>query len=179
MLLSALAATTLLIGCGSSGNGNSGTAADSTGAATHPAGARVALPRFVERAEKICVQGKRETQALGVRLSQVLSHSSPQDAITNALVKPGIGILNRERTSLKDLGPAPDSRTVEIFLGLFDPIIELAHQRLQATASDEPDQARSLEVMIARLEDERSAAARRLGLDACGVPFSRALRGAG
>lgn len=122
----------------------------------------------------------RETHRLGRRLSEVVSNSAtPEAAITNGVVKPGIEILEREASSLRNLGQPPRSRTWAILVGLYDPIVELARQRLQATAAGEPERARSFEQMIARLEDERSAAARQLGLDSCGEQFSRALGGSG
>lgn len=93
-------------------------------------------------------------------------------------MRPGAEILSREADSLRNIEPQPTSRSLEVFLGLFDPILELARQRLQAGTSGDPEQARRLELMIASLEDEQSAAARQLGLDACSVEFTNALGGA-
>lgn len=135
--------------------------------------------RYSERAEAICRDGLRETRVLGRGLPKVLASSdSPQKGITNGLVRPGTEILSREATKLRNLEPVPNSRALEVYLGLFEPIVELARQRLEAGVGD-PEQARKLELMITSLEDEQSAAARQFGLEACAVEFIRALGGSG
>jgi hypothetical protein len=128
--------------------------------------------------EAICRQSTLETRALRRKLPEAFSRSaSPQDAITNGIVKPGIEILSHESTRLRDLGVSPSSSSLKIYLGLFEPIVELARQRLQVGTAGENERAHSLELLIAGLEDEQSAAARRVGLDACSVGFNRALEG--
>jgi hypothetical protein len=179
LLLSALAVAAVLAGCGGSESSDTSVANKTgTSAASGPESS-VQTVRYAKQAEKICAHGVRETQALGRRLAGVVSSSpTPEAAITNGLVKPGIEILEREGSSLRSLGQPPDS-SWQILVGLFDPIVELAHQRLQATAAGEPERARELEQLIGRLEGERTAAARQLGLDSCSVQFTRALGGTG
>ncbi|HEV7615373.1 MAG TPA: hypothetical protein VGO36_04000 [Solirubrobacterales bacterium] len=104
--------------------------------------------------------------------------ASPQQGITGGVVGPGIAILSAEAAGLRKLGPPPASPAFEIYLGLFDPIIELARQRFQAGTTD-PEQARRLELMVASLNAEQSAAAKRFGLRACGIEFNAALGGSG
>jgi hypothetical protein len=180
-VLGALAVLTLLAGCGSSGGSqpdtesSSGTAVD---AGTPPAEFRESFPRYAERAERICARSTRETHAVGREFSAAIASSgNPEEAITNGVVKPGIEILSREAAQLRALGPASESRTLEVLVGLFDPIVELARQRVQASGAAEPERARSLEVTIAELENEQHAAADALGLNACGVRFTSALGG--
>ena len=79
---------------------------------------------------------------------------------------------------MRKLGPPPPSRSLEIYLGLFDPIIELARQR-QYVGATEPERAQKLDLMIAALTDEQAAAAHQADLPACGVKFTRALGGPG
>jgi hypothetical protein len=179
-LLSVLAVAVILGGCGSSDSGETEAATETTSSTSRNAHSGVDPARYSKRAEGICARGVRETHTLGRRLAEVVSNSAtPEAAITNGVVKPGIEILEREGNSLRSLGQPPDSRTWQVFVGLYDPIVELARQRLQATAAGEPERARGIEQMIGRLEGERSAAARQLGLDSCGVQFSRALGGSG
>jgi hypothetical protein len=174
LLLSALAVAAILAGCGSSA-GNGGAATES---ATAPTG--VVPSRDAERAEEICTRALRETHALGRRLSRVVANSpSPEAGVTNGVVKPGIEILEREGEGLRSIDSPSDSPAWQLFVGLLDPIVALAHQRLQATGAGEPELARGLETMIARLDAERSAAARQLGLATCDVPFTSALGGRG
>jgi hypothetical protein len=179
-LLLALCATALFTGCGSSGESAPETAVRSVDTAPDRSASAVDKGRYVARAEAICRRALRETRALGRNLSGVLSNApSPQQGITSGLVRPGTEILSREAAELRDLRPQPDSRLLEIYLGLFDPIVELGRQRLLAGTADEPDRAHDLELMIASLGNEQSVAAHRFGLQACGVPFTRALGGSG
>jgi hypothetical protein len=178
-VVSVLAVATLA-GCGGSGDDGAEATTKTATSASGQADSGVDSARYAKRAERVCARAVRETHKLGRRLSEVVSNSAtPEAAITNGVVKPGIEILEREGSSLRNLGQPPGPRTWEVFVGLYDPIVELARQRLQATAAGEPERARSIEQTIARLEGERSAAARRLGLDSCSVQFSRALGGTG
>lgn len=180
LLLSVLAVAVILAGCDSSGSGDTETATETRTSRSGEAHSGVEPARYARRAERVCARAVRETHRVGRRLSEVVSSSAtPEAAITNGVVKPGIEILEREGSSLRNLGQPPDPRTWEVLVGLYDPIVELARQRLQATAAGEPERARNVEQMIGRLEDERSAAARQLGLDSCSVQFSRALGGTG
>jgi hypothetical protein len=167
---------TVLTGCGDSERGSAPTA-DSTKSGAHSFAAGVDDGRYVGQAEAVCSRGLEEIGALGRRLPRALSHSSAaQDPITSALIEPGLEILRREASRLRKLGPAPGSRALRIYLGLFDPILELARQRLYV-GTTEPEHARNLELMIASLSDEQSAAAKRFGLAACSVGFTTALGG--
>lgn len=137
-----------------------------------------AHPRYFKQAEAICAQGIRETRLVGAKLPARIGQApTPEAGVDTGLVKPGIAILDREATSLRRLEPRPGSSQLEIFLGLYDPIIALARERLRAGLAHERQRARSLELLIASLGDEQSAAARAFGFRACAVGFTRALRG--
>ena len=176
-LLIALA-TAALTGCGGSRSATSETT--DTVVPTHRTASDVDRGLYIAKAEAICRRGLRKTHALGRNLPEVLSSSaSPQEGITNGLVRPGTEILSREAAGLRNIRPAPNSRALEIYLGLFEPIVELAHQRLEAGTAGELERAHNLELMIASLGDEQSAAAHQFGLHACSVKFTRALGGLG
>jgi hypothetical protein len=170
-----LATAATLAGCGDGG--------DVT--ATAPAPARSAAPgldkpTYARRAEAICERGVAKIQALGRRLPEIVSAAaSPQEGINSGLVGPGIAILSAEAAGLRNLGTPPPSAALETYLGLFDPIIELARQRFQAGSAGDSGRARRLELMVADLNGEQSAAARQFGLRACGVEFNAALGGSG
>jgi hypothetical protein len=176
--LIAVIATAAFSGCGGSNETSPRTASDASGRSAHRSAPRVDRTQYLKRAEAICSRSTRDTRALGRKLPQVFSRSSSaQEAITIGLVKPGIEILSRQASDLRGLGPAPNSRALKVYLGLFDPIIALARERLRAGTADEPERAHSLELMISGLGNEQSAAARRFGLRACSVYFTRALGG--
>lgn len=130
----------------------------------------------MQRAEAICRRSVARTRALGRGLSKAVANApSPAQGITTALVGPGIAILSREAAELRRLGTPPDSPALATYLGLFDPILELARQRFQAGSRGDIGQARRLELMIADLSAEQSAAAKEFGLRACSIEFSAAL----
>lgn len=91
---------------------------------------------------------------------------------------PGLQILIRESAQLRALRPSPQSATLETYLGLFDPIIELSRQRAEIDVRSSSNQVRSLELMIAELGQEQTKAARRFGLQKCALNFTQALGGA-
>lgn len=134
-------------------------------------------PRVAARAESICKESVRETTLLGRRLAQALAGSPSGDAIGSELVAPGIEILKRESTRLERLEAAADSSEFDVYVDLFDPIIELAEQRIEAGRADEPERGQALERLIAGLVDEQVAIARKLELDACSISFTEALGG--
>jgi hypothetical protein len=124
----------------------------------------------------ICRRANREARAVGRELPNVFSQSSsPQVAIANGLIRPGVEILSGESAALRSLRPDPSSRSLGLFIGLFDPIVALARERLETSGGANPERGHELELMIARLSDEQVAAARRVGLTACSVDFTRAL----
>lgn len=174
-------AAAALIGCGGSDSStSSGSAADSARADSQ----RLSPPsvdrsQYVDRAEAVCRRSIREARDIGEALPEAVSGaSSPQVGITTYLVKPGIEILSREAERLRGLGSAPPSSELEIYLGLFEPIVELSRQRLQAGLAREADRGSDIEKLVAELANEQSAAARAYGLDACSIKFTRALLGA-
>lgn len=169
-----------IAGCGSSSGPNPEIAGKPLRPATSRSVSDAQKARYVAEAESICSRSAREARAIRRRLPTVISHSkSPEEGITNGLVRPGIETLRLEATTLRRLQPRPSSRALEVFLGLFDPIVELGLERLRAGIAGKLDRARRLEVMIARLEDEQSASARQFGFRLCGIGFNHSLGGSG
>ncbi len=72
---------------------------------------------------------------------------------------------------------ASDSSQFNLYVGLFEPTIELAEQRLEAGRSGEPERGQALERLIAGLGDKQVSIAAELGLDACEISFTKALGG--
>jgi hypothetical protein len=170
-----------LSGCGGSSGTNTGSTATES---TMPnSGQRETVAErvdYVKHAEAICARTVREIRALRRSLPVVISHSqSTEEGITNGLVRPGIKVLDRQSAHLRALEPRPTSGTLESYLGLFEPIIALARQRLQAGEAMDPKRGRALELLIAGLAGEQSALAKRFGFKICSVGFTEALGGTG
>jgi hypothetical protein len=163
----------LLTGCGSS---------DSPTAKQSPAGFGEDFPvelagELAARSETICMDARREIKGVARGLPQRISGASGPDAIGEALVAPGIRILKRESSRLAKLEAPSNPPRFETFIGLFDPIIELSEQRLEAGQAGDLSHAHSLELVIAGLTEEQAAIARGMKLKACGVDFTEALGG--
>jgi hypothetical protein len=105
---------------------------------------------------------------------------APQTAgevVVNGLIKPGISILSEKAARLRAIEPAPDSPDLEVYVGFYNPIIELSRQLLQATEANDGARSRALELMIADLGDEQADAGRAFGFGSCAVTFTEALGG--
>jgi hypothetical protein len=133
--------------------------------------------QLAAQVEGVCENTQREIDVIARRLASEISNPSGPDAIGEALVAPGIRILKQEASQLKGAQKAADSPQFETYVGLFEPIIELAELRLEAGKAREPERSHSLELLIAGLTEEQVTIARQLGLDACGVGFTEALGG--
>ena len=131
---------------------------------------------YIESADAICGAARREKRLLGRNLIPV--GTAPLDTTTEQLVAPGIEILEREAARLRAIQPRPENPSLETYLGLFDPILVLAEQRLQAGRSGDSGTAATLENSVTDLEDAQRLAAVAAGLDECGLGFAAALSGA-
>jgi hypothetical protein len=131
---------------------------------------------YVRRADAICRAANRRIGALATPTAARLrkAQSSPLGT-TELLVRPGTKILDREATRLRALQPRPTDPSLETFLGLWDPILLLADERLGTT---DVDQAVRLEREVAVLEGDQEQAARRFGLRVCGPGFTQVLSSA-
>lgn len=176
-LLALLLTTVALGGCGGSGAASTSSMESATPSPDrHESAVERAI--YVKRAEVICAQSVREARALRRNLPAVISHApTAEQGITNGLVKPGIEALARQSAHLRSLKPRPTSGTLESYLGLFEPILALARQRLQTGEARDPERGHTLELLIDGLTSEQSTFAKQFGLKVCSVGFTEALDG--
>ena len=99
------------------------------------------------------------------------AHANVLTPTTEGLVRPGIPILSREATRLRALQPRPVDTDLQTYLGIFDPILVLSHQRLRAGGTADPTVANRLENLIAGLEEDQARAAHAFGFRYCGTGF--------
>lgn len=168
-----LAAAFALGGCGSS---DGGPPSKEVQASLAPPPIGKLHGNAADRAEAICRDDLEKVDVLARRLPEELANNRGPNAVTELLVTPGVRILNGEAKDLESLESAA-SPGFELFVGLFDPVIELAEQRVEAGNAGDTSRAHSLELLIAELQDEQSTIARRLGLKACAINFTEALGG--
>jgi hypothetical protein len=166
-----IATTAALSGCGGSGSGSS-----SSPAPRSEAIAAVPDPPTARRAEAICRRAGAEVGVVAGNLPAAMKrNSSAEQGITEGLVRPAIGILEREGADLEGLHPKPESATFSTFVGLFEPVISLAHQRLASGEAADIGTSQQLEKLTESLTTEQAKLAASLGLTACETDFFEAL----
>jgi hypothetical protein len=103
------------------------------------------------------------------------SSGSVGETIATGLVRPGIAILDRRAARLRAIEPTPASEDLRVYLGLYDPIVELSRQLLQPSEANDGGRSKELELIIAALGHEQRDVARTIGFKACATTFTEAL----
>jgi hypothetical protein len=137
---------------------------------------------FVAPADAACRDVARDARRIGRRVDAIVQTGveDPLALATKGFVEPGLRILERWSARMRAIEPPPDlgeaeRETLDLYLDLFYPIIELGHLRVRAGEAGDVGAARELEGYMRDLAEEQSAAARRLGLRDCAVDFSAEL----
>lgn len=154
----AVASIAALASCGESGE------------AEPSAASRQALAR----ADANCRQMLRAVRhvAKGVLSS---GYTNTLELTTEGFAKPGIRLVKREARRQQALQAAAADPRFSLYAELFDPIIVLAEQRLQAGQAREIARAQLLQDLLTSLGAEQRQAARSAGLRACNVDFLEAM----
>lgn len=166
-----LIATAALSGCG----GASGSQSTSF-SVPDPAQEAGPGPAVARRAEAICERATHETAALAARVPLLMSRgSTSEEAITQGVVAPGIGVLEKESRQLQALAPRVESAVFATYVGLFEPVLTLAYQRLASGEAQQTDESHELELLTGGLTLEQAKLSASLGLTACETDFFEAL----
>jgi len=132
--------------------------------------------RYIARAESICRQSIAEIKGLGTKFPTAAADgASVGETIAAGLVRPGIVILDRKVARLRAIEPIPASEDLRVYLGLYDPIVELSRQLLQPSEANDGARSKELELMITQLGHEQRDVARAIGFKACATTFTEAL----
>jgi hypothetical protein len=170
-----LATALIAAGCGSSGGAEtsaSGPPAEGGG------GSETASTTYLRSVESACRRSVAEIAALAKGLPRVFENSANGNAAVNTgIVREGVRILSSEAARIRAAGPAPTAPPLATFVGLFDPIVELARQRYASGSEEDVDRSHELELIISGLSAEQAAAAGEAGLRPCAVDFTNALGG--
>jgi 4-amino-4-deoxy-L-arabinose transferase-like glycosyltransferase len=168
----------MLAGCGGD---------DPDGGPTAPSATRAEEPRdavapgkagYIRRADAICAEAIAETRAFRKRLGSVPPPPAPSAVaqFTEALVAPGIPILERQARRLRALPrPADDAETLEAYLGLFDVTSALLRERLRVGREGNLTVGLELEDRIFAIGDEQLELAREYGFETCSTDLGRVL----
>lgn len=133
-----------------------------------------ASQQALNRANANCRQMLRAVRRLA---KGVLSsgYTNTLELTTEGFARPGIHLVKREARRQQALqGAAADPR-YSLYAELFDPIVVLAEQRLQAGQAREIARAQLLQDLLTSLGAEQRQAARSAGLRACNVDFLEAM----
>lgn len=169
--LTLIAALAAMGGCG----GGAGSRSTSTSSAD-PTREAALSPAVARRAEAICARATREIATLAARTALLMSReASAEEAITKGMVGPGIEVLEKEGRRLQALAPQVESAVFATYVGLFEPVLDLAYQRLAAGEAQRTDESHELEILTGSLTREQAKLAAGLGLTACETDFFEAL----
>lgn len=102
-------------------------------------------------------------------------YANTLELTTEGFAKPGIHLVKREARRQQALQAAAADPRYSLYAELFDPIIVLAEQRLQAGQAREIGRSQLLQDLLTSLGAEQRQAARSAGLRACNVDFLEAM----
>ena len=126
------------------------------------------------RANANCREMLRDVRRLA---KGVLSsgYSNTLELTTEGFAKPGIKVVKQIAKRQQALAPIIADPRFDLYVGLFDPIIVLAEQRLHAGQAEDLAQSLKLQERLTSLGIEQRQAAQRAGLPACNVDFLDAM----
>lgn len=102
-------------------------------------------------------------------------YTNTLELTTEGFAKPGIRLVKREAEQQQALQAAVADPRFSLYAELFDPIIVLAEQRLDAGQAREIARSELLQNLLTSLGAEQRQAARNAGLRACNVDFLEAM----
>jgi hypothetical protein len=165
MLTAALLLLLFIAGCG----GDSGGSSSGQSAATNSA---VPSAASVADGEAICSAMIARASRMGAQFTDNPDfHSSALTLTTQKLIKPAIPIVERSARQLRALRPEAKSVKFDSFVTLYDPILALLRERVDAGEAGDEARARDLELQLLDLADLQRSLAREAGLNTCDVDF--------
>ncbi len=137
-----------------------------------------AAPAIVAKADANCRQLRREVVKLA---HNAFSGAPDPGVVTVRLVRPTLVVLESFARRQQQLARSSGNPELQLYARLFEPIVVLAHQRVQAGrqytagAAEASTVARGYENLMSTVAEEQREAARRAGLEACSIDFIRVL----
>lgn len=173
----ALLVVLAMVGCGSGGS-DGGTSVDSTAAAA-PSTALAA--RQAREVEAVCTRMAAEAGRLGRKVlasTDTGEYASTLEFTTEALIAPALPVVEARAAELRAIRGAAAEPQLSAYVNLFDPILALLEDRLQAGRQGDSEEAHELELQLIDLGQIQHALAGQAGLKGCDVDlvgaFSRA-----
>jgi hypothetical protein len=161
-------------GCGGGDEETADTAPPATKEGAPPKQDSPSSLASVKRAEAVCGEMIAEAKRLGLALRNRKEFPSDPLELTTILIAPAIPVLAtsaRRLRALKDESADPD---FEAYVGVYDPILALLRQRVEAGKGGDRERAQELESQLLDLIALQRQLARSAGLDGCDVDFIEA-----
>jgi hypothetical protein len=164
-----LTATLLAAGCGGGEGGESDANLEKSGQSE-------ALPAdMVSRADSNCRDFLREARRIGREAFEGSPPATILELATERLVKPSIPVLEGMAKRQQALESEANNSSFNLYAELFDPIVAIARERLEAGRAGDAAKAKRLEELLTNLGLEQRQAAREAGLGDCDIDFQHAL----
>ena len=100
-------------------------------------------------------------------------HGDPLRLTTRNLFRPALPIVEANAKRLRALTAGATSSDFEAFVSLYDPVLALLRQRVEAGEAGDRDRSRALEAQIVELAALQQRLARAAGVVECDVDFVR------
>jgi hypothetical protein len=164
--MAALILALLLAGCGGG--------SETTGTQTEPSQGQATAGNqaYAAAADRICAAMIVDSRRMGDRFRAIPRVGV--DALTlttQRLVKPALPILERSAARLRALAAEADSVELGSYVALFDPIVAVVADRVEAGEAGDSERARELELQMIDLSELQRQLAQEAGLQTCDVDF--------
>lgn len=161
-------------GCGGGGDETTAPVATAEEEQAPPTQGSPSSSAYVKGAEAVCVDMVAAAKRRGLALRSQEEFPSDPLALTTALITPAVPILAasaRRLRALEDESATPD---FEAYVGVYDPILALLRQRVEAGEAGDRERAQELEAQLLDLVALQRQLARAAGLEECDVDFIEA-----
>ena len=157
----------LLCGCG----GGSETAIKDTPTRTGPT-AEVGNRAYAIAADRICAGMIAESRRMAARFGSLPDRGlSALTLTTRELVAPALPILERSASRLRALEKEANSLSFDSYVSLYDPIVAVVRDRVEAGNAGDDTRAHALELQMIDLSSLQRKLALEAGLKTCDVDF--------
>lgn len=160
-----LAAALLVAGCGGGSNASP----------EKPEQSEELPSDIASRANSNCRYFLREARRIGREAFGEAPPTTILELATERLVKPSIPVLERTAKRQQALEPEANNSNFNLYAELFDPIVAIARERLEAGRAGDAAKSKRLEKLLTDLGLEQRQAARDAGLSDCDIDFQHTL----
>ncbi|HEX6601582.1 MAG TPA: hypothetical protein VF030_02980 [Solirubrobacterales bacterium] len=131
-------------------------------------------PASAKHAEAVCAEMVAEAKRLGRKLQERKQFPADPLQTTTQLIAPAIPVLTTSARRLRALEDESGSPDFEAYVGVYDPILALLRQRVEAGEAGDRERAQDLEAQLLDMIALQRQLAQAAGLAECDVDFIEA-----